>query len=57
MAKLARKLEELFVDMTFAEDRAFNSAWEALRLKRLLNAVGQDIAQKDFQSLAPAGHR
>jgi hypothetical protein len=30
MTKLARKLEELFVDMTFAEDRAFNPAQEAL---------------------------
>jgi hypothetical protein len=29
MTKLARKPEELFVDMTFAEDRAFNPAQEA----------------------------
>jgi hypothetical protein len=56
MTKLARKLEELFVDMTLAEDRAFNPAWENLRMERPLNTVGPDIALKDFQSLAPAGH-
>lgn len=31
MTKLAKNLEELFVDITFAEDRAFNSEQEALK--------------------------
>jgi len=56
MTKLTRKREEFFLDMTFAEDRAFNPAWENLRMERPLNAVGPDTALKDFQSLAPAGH-
>jgi hypothetical protein len=30
MTKLARKLEGLFVDITFAEDRVFNPAQESL---------------------------
>ena len=30
MTQLARKLEELFVDITFAEDRIFNPAQEGL---------------------------
>jgi len=37
MTKLARKLEELFVDITFAENRIFNPSQEAL------NKVAQKI--------------
>ncbi|MFZ2198876.1 MAG: hypothetical protein WAV13_14145 [Thermodesulfovibrionales bacterium] len=45
MTKLARKVEELFVDITFAEDRIFNPAQEAL------NKVAQKI-EDTFTAIA-----
>jgi hypothetical protein len=45
MTKSARKLKEVFVDMTFAEDRVFNPAKEAL------NKVTQKI-EDTFTSIA-----
>lgn len=85
MTKLTRKMERLFTDITFAEDRIFNPTQEGLskiarrlrtplqpfplqrqgslrlqraistRMERLLNADGQGIGLKAFQSLAPQG--
>jgi hypothetical protein len=45
MTKLARKIEELFVDITFAEDRIFNPAQEGL------NKVAQKI-EDTFTAIA-----